>query len=247
MISLSIEDGIARLTLARPEARNALRVEDWRRLAVLVAEAEGAGARVLLLRSAVEGSFCAGADLGELEALQEHVDRREPFRMAMRAGLDALRSTRLPVIAAIEGGCFGAGVALAIACDIRVAGPDARFAMTPARLGIGYPLADIARLCALVGDGQAARMLFSADTIGADEAARIGLAELVGADAEALSRSIAANSPASLAMLKRGLGLAAAGRTSDAGHAAAFDALFGGVAFSEGMAAFRRRLRNRLA
>ena len=70
MISLSIDDGIARLALSRPEARNALRLADWRAIAELVGQAEAAGARVLLLESAVEGSFCAGADLGELEALQ---------------------------------------------------------------------------------------------------------------------------------------------------------------------------------
>ena len=165
----------------------------------------------------------------------------------MRSALDAFRSTPLPVIAAIDGGCFGAGVALAIACDIRVAGLAARFATTPAKLGIGYPLEDIARLRALVGDGQAARMLFSAETIGAEEAARIGLIEIVGGDAEGLARSVATNPPASLAMLKRGLGLAAAGGTSDAGHDAAFDALFGGADFAAGMVAYRGRSRNGLA
>src|SRR3546814_5624274 len=78
----------------------------------------------------------------------------------------------------IYGGCFGAGVALALACDIRIAGKHAVFGITPAKLGILYPPSDVARLRALVGDGQAARLLFSGMTIKGESARQIGRAHV---------------------------------------------------------------------
>ena len=95
----------------------------------------------------------------------------------MRAALDALRDLPIPTIASIEGPCYGAGVALAMACDLRIAGRGARFAITPAKIGISYPQEDVHRLVALVGPGQAARLLFTAETIDGAEAERIGLVE----------------------------------------------------------------------
>lgn len=245
MFELSLDGPIARLTLMRPQVRNAVRVADWRVLAALVKQAAEMGARVIVVQSGADGIFCAGADLAEMAALHADPAARAPFRNAMRAALDALRTSPIPAIAAIDGGCFGAGVALAMACDIRVAGPRAVFAVPPARLGIGYPLEDIARLRALVGDGQAARMLLGAGTIDRDEAARIGLVEIatdrLAAAVDALAAAIAANAPASLALLKSGLALAASGLCSDEGHARAFDAAFGGADFAEGIDAFRAR------
>lgn len=243
MFELSLDGRVARLTLARAATRNALTTDDWRALPALVEQAVRLKARVILLSSRVEGAFCAGADLRELATLHEDPSARLPFRNVMRAALDSIRASQIPVVALVDGDCFGAGVALAIACDIRVAGPAARFAVTPAKLGINYPIEDIARLRALIGDGQASRMMLAADVVKAEEAVRIGLAEVAGGEADALrlARAIAANAPSSVATLKHGLSLAAAGLTSDEGHDRAFDSAFGGADFAEGIAAFRAR------
>jgi enoyl-CoA hydratase/carnithine racemase len=243
MFELSLDGRVARLTLARAATRNALTTDDWRALPALVEQAMRLKARVILLSSRIDGAFCAGADLRELATLHEDPSARIPFRNVMRAALDSIRSSPIPVIALVDGDCFGAGVALAIACDMRIAGPAACFAVTPAKLGIGYPLEDIARLRALIGDGQAARMMLAADAVKADEAVRIGLAELAGGEADALrlAAAIAANAPSSVAMLKRGLSLASGGQASDEGHDRAFDSAFGGGDFAEGIAAFRAR------
>lgn len=243
MFELSVDGRIASLAMSRPATRNAVRVDDWRALVALVEQAGRMKARALVLHSRVDGAFCAGADLSELRDLHDDPAGRLPFRNAMRAALDALRASPLPVIAAIDGDCFGAGVALAIACDIRIVGERARFAVPPARLGIGYPLEDIARLRALIGDGQAARLLLTAGTIDAAEALRIGLGELAGTSevARDVARAVAGNASSSLALLKQGLALAASGRTSDEGHDRAFDAAFGGGDFAEGIAAFDAR------
>jgi enoyl-CoA hydratase/carnithine racemase len=135
-------------------------------------------------------------------------------------------------------------VALAMACDIRVAGGGARFAITPAKFGISYPQEDVARLVALVGPGQASRLLLGAGTIDFEEAARIGLVDLVAAEIgptlEELAGSIVANSGESIAVLKRGI-RRAEGETRDDAQDRSFDALFGSAGFRDRLTALRPR------
>ena len=245
MFTFEIRQRIAIIGLRRPEARNAVPLRCWRVLAEHVRQAETAKARALVVRSDVPGVFCGGADLGEFAGLADP-GRGSELRLAMAEGLGALRATPLPTFAAIEGGCFGAGVALAIACDMRIAGPAARFSVPPARLGITYPHADIARLTALVGPGQAARLFLIGDQIDGAEALRIGLVEMTderpAERAELLAERIAlGNAPASLRLLKRSITLAEAGEGSDAAMDAAFDAAFGSPDLAEGLAAFREK------
>jgi enoyl-CoA hydratase len=240
MIRSTVSDRIATIALHRPEARNAIPTAQWTALGEAIAAVAAAGdVRALILRSDVPGIFSAGADIAEFESLQADPVQRTRFRLAMRGAIEALAAAPFPTIAAIDGGCFGAGVALVLGADIRIAGQDAVFATTPAKLGIAYPREDVARLSAQVGRGQAARMLFGAGTLSAAEAARIGLVEIlapVAADAAVqLAASIAANAPGAVAELKRIL-------TDPSGaHDAAFDRAFGGPEFAEGLAAFRGR------
>lgn len=223
MIVSRIEGDVAIVALDRAAARNAVRIDDWDRLAAAVTEAAGRAA-VILLRSDVPGVFCAGADLTEFPAMMADPGLPPRFRQAMARATAALADAVVPVIAAIDGGCFGAGVAVAMACDLRVAGPQARFAVPSARLGIGYPPDDIARLCALVGRGQATWLLLTGDAIDAAEAQRIGLVELIAepGGALAMARRIADNSADSVAALRAAL----RGRGDGA---ARFDALFAGA------------------
>jgi enoyl-CoA hydratase/carnithine racemase len=161
----------------------------------------------------------------------------------MRGAIEALADLAVPTIAAVDGACYGAGVALALACDRRIAGRGARFAITPAKIGIAYPQEDVFRLVALVGRGQAARLLFTAEAIDADEAAAIGLVELVEPEggAAAVAAAIAAHGGDSLALLKRGVGLAADGRRSDPEQDRRFDALIAGDALARRLEALGRK------
>ena len=237
MIRLDLGGGIARLTLDRPEARNAIPLAGWGDLRVRLDEASGAR---LLVLSGAGGAFCAGADLGDFPMFQRAPAPRSRSREAMRPALDSLADGPMPPIAAIDGACYGAGVALALACDVRVAGPQARFAITPARFGIGYPQEDVHSLALLVGRGHAPRLLFTAESIDATEAARIGLVEQLGG-IEALVAAIAANEATSLLTLKRAIGLAAAGTRSSVEQDRDFDELFGGDALARRLEALRRK------
>ncbi len=229
MFRLAYEDRIARITIDRGEKRNAVPMAQWPCLEKLITQANTSDAQAIVIASADPESFCAGSDLDELIRLKDDPKLRRCFRGGMESVFTKIRSVNKPTVAIIRGGCFGTGMSLAGACDIRVAHPSASFNITPARFGIAYPQSDVDRLVQMVGAGQAARLLFSCVTVSADEALRIGLVEQiddsddVGAE---LVRGIADNSALSLRTLKAML----QGR---AGTRQSFDLAFSSSDFSE--------------
>lgn len=214
MFELALEDRVARLTLNRPDARNAIPAAGWARLAETAERAAGSDAALILIEGEGE-AFCAGADLSDFPAMRGDPAAAGDLRRSMSDCFARLRALPVPLLANVDGPCFGAGVALAMACDLRLAGAKARFAITPAKFGISYPHEDVQALVALVGPGQAARLLFSGEAIDSDEALRIGLAELPASALDPLVAAIRSNSAASLATLKRGIRLAAADEAQD--------------------------------
>jgi enoyl-CoA hydratase/carnithine racemase len=247
MFDLSVDGAIARLRLSRPERRNAIPLGGWAELADRMEEAQARGAAVLILAGIPGGAFCSGADISDFGVFAEDAEARSDFRRAIRSGLDRFRDG-IPSIAMVEGACYGAGVAVAMACDIRFAGPGAQFAITPAKLGISYPQEDVHRLVSLVGAGQAARLLLGSQTIDGAEAARIGLvgqflADGLEAEVLAAAAAIAANDAASLATLKRSIALAAEGVAHDADQDRRFDDLLGSDALAARLDVHRNRRR----
>lgn len=228
------------LLIDRPDRRNALSFEMWQAIPDLLDQAaQEAGLRVLVVKASGGGSFCAGADIREM------VDHKDDPAW-LTANQDAIfaaqhRLTRFPVptLAFIEGDCIGGGCGLALACDIRVAAPTARFGITPAKLGLVYPFHDIKLLVDLVGPGQAKRLLYTGDLIDAAEAHRIGLAEILADDDDSLRSAIAAASAASNTEMKQFVRQVLDGQTDDdAETKAIFAAAFTGAAFAEGTSAF---------
>lgn len=229
MFTLAYEDRIARITIDRGEKRNAVPMAQWPCLEKLVTQANMSDAQVIVVTSADPESFCAGSDLDELIHLKDDPKLRRCFRGGMESVFNKIRSVNKPTVAIVRGGCFGTGMSLAGACDIRVAHPDATFNITPARFGIAFPQGDVDRLVNMVGTGQAARLLFGCVTVCADEALRIGLIEEIDEREDvgaALVQGIAANSALSLRTLKAMLQGRAGTRNS-------FDLAFGSRDFSE--------------
>ncbi|MDB5737221.1 MAG: enoyl-CoA hydratase/isomerase family protein [Sphingomonas bacterium] len=230
------EDGpVARVVIDRGAKRNAVPVAGWIALEKAMVQVQATDARLVVITSADPHSFCAGADLSEFPVFAEDANKRRKFRGAMANVFDRIRSCNKPTVAVIEGGCFGAGVSLAMACDMRIAAPTANFAITPARFGISYPQPDLDRLAMLVGPGQAARLVYGAETIDAAEAHRIGLVEIID-DAHptgaAMIARIAGNAPSSLRALKATL-------TGRFGVDKRFDDAFSSRDFAEGWDAFQ--------
>ena len=238
MFELRIENEVARITLKREEARNAIPLAGWNALAAQVREAEGA--RLLIIAGGVQ-AFSAGADLGDFPGMSGDLSAAGAFREAMRRGIEAVAALRIPTIALVEGPCYGAAVALALACDLRLAGPHARFAITPAKIGISYPQEDVFRLVSLIGTAQAAKLLYTGASIDADEALRIGLADSRADALDALVPALLASDRASIAALKRGIALAAHGVSSDPLQDETFDALIAAPELAERLAARKAR------
>ena len=235
MFRLEMDGPVARIVIDRGSRRNAIPIAEWSTLERVAGDASASDARLVVITSTDPHSFCAGADLSEFPMLVEDVRKRHVFRGAMNSALARVRSVGKPTVAIVEGGCFGAGVSLAMAADMRVAGPQASFAITPARFGISYPQPDLQRLAELVGPGQAARLLYGAETIDAAEAHRIGLVEVIDAAqpvGAAMIARIAGNAPYSLCALKATL----CGRW---GVDKRFDDAFSSPDFAEGWDAFR--------
>jgi enoyl-CoA hydratase/carnithine racemase len=239
-LTLTTNGAIATLAIDRPAKRNAFNQAMWEALPDLLAQAMGDPAvRLLLLESAVDGVFCAGADIGELLANKDDAAWRAANQAAINRAQFELARAPKPTIAFIDGDSVGGGCGLALACDIRIATGRARLGITPAKLGLVYPLHDTKLLTDLVGPGQAKRMLFTGALLGADEALRIGLVDIVADSPDALAAAIAAASPHSCRHIKDFVRRILDGQTDDdAETLAVFAAAFTGADFLEGTLAF---------
>lgn len=171
--------GIA--TIDRPERRNALNAEVCEQLLThLEAERE---LRAVVITGAGNQAFSAGADL-----VVRVEDAAEPgggdtFRPAFERLLAAIVDYPAPVLAAVNGAAIGAGLQLAVACDLRIAAFGATFSIPAARLGVFLSPANVQRLAALVGQGAARDILLTARTLNVDEAVAVGLVQRRAHDA----------------------------------------------------------------
>jgi enoyl-CoA hydratase/carnithine racemase len=168
---VSIDGPVATLTINRPAKRNALTVPMWRQLAAICAELDADPRLRVLVVTGAGPSFCAGADISSLS--QDEAVLKAVVETAERA----LRNLAMPSIARISGHCVGGGNQIAVACDLRVADSSATFAVPPARLGVVYSVASTRALVQLVGPAAAKRLIFTAQSIDAAQALRIGLVD----------------------------------------------------------------------
>ncbi len=235
-IGLTFEhDGkLGRIIIDNPARRNAMTTQMWAELPALLHEAKDV--RVLLIEGAGE-HFCAGADIHEMGELRGNPAATTAFRKHMQRALQTLSQFTAPTIAHIRGTCYGAGLAIAMACDLRFASEDAKFSVPPAKLGLLYPKDDIAHLVDLVGPAKAKHYLFTGEVIPAKAAAQSGLINAIQYEEQtkALVETILGNSASSIALLKQLVD----GKLADPDQA--FDQCFDQKDFAEGLAAFAAR------
>jgi len=175
------------LTLNRPEKHNALNgaVHHW--LGDAVARAPGEGVRVIVLTGAGEKSFCSGGDMAEMTGLDQDQTPLPPPEERKNGTVEIARSP-LPVIAAVNGYCYGGGLRLSLVCDIRLASKTATF-RTP---GVEYGLVvGASHLPRLVGASRAKDWIFTARTFGADEALEAGLVNSLHGPGEVVPAAMA--------------------------------------------------------
>jgi len=244
-LRLEKDGSIARILIDRVDKRNAFNQAMWEQFPELLADAmEDDAVRVLIVSSAArDTAFCAGADIREFATGSKDPEWRAKNQAAITRVQHELAHAAKPTIAVIDGDCVGGGCGIALACDIRFAGPDARFGITPAKLGLVYSLFDTKLLLDVVGPSQTKRILFTGQLMNAEEAARIGLITQLAddpyAEAQELAGSMTSVSPHSQQESKKIIRRILDGQTADdADTSALFAAAFDGPDFNEGVSAF---------
>ncbi|NVJ70943.1 MAG: enoyl-CoA hydratase/isomerase family protein [Alphaproteobacteria bacterium] len=237
---------IGRLILNRPDKRNAMSEAMWSAIPEAVGLLDNNPAvRVVIVSSSSEKAFSAGADIAELEKIAASKERQESNRIAIREAQRTLARAKKPTIAQVAGACMGGGCGIAIHCDMRFAASTSRFGITPAKLGLIYPLNDTKQLMDLVGPAKAKSMLFTGRVVDAEEALRIGLvdelfdAAELAARTDAFAHQIAQVSQYSVRGIKETIRLILDGQHDDDEHTAAmFRNSNEGIDAAEGVRAF---------
>lgn len=176
-VYLELKPPFARLVLNRPGRLNALNLAIWDGIpALLETAAADPAIKVLLVSGSDSAAFAAGADIAEFQRIMAN-GTADDYGARMARATRALAGFPKPTIAVIQGACFGGGCNLALCCDFRFAAADARFGITPAKLGITYPLEDTRRLIDAVGVGAARDLLMTGRMFGAEEALALGLVD----------------------------------------------------------------------
>jgi len=247
-IQAFVEDSIGWLVLNRPERRNALNGAMWAAIPPLMKSLdEHADVRTIVLRGQGREAFAAGADISEFGEARNDAAAAAAYEALNGAAFAAIRGARRPVVAMIQGFCIGGGLAIALACDLRVADASALFALPPSRLGLAYPLDGLRDLVTTVGAPMAKEMLFTARRLKAEEALARGLINRLAAEAESETRrlcgEIAGGAPLSILHAKRAIDLIAArpGHETSAEVAARAAACFNSADYAEGRRAFAEK------
>jgi enoyl-CoA hydratase len=197
MIGVTHDEYVMTIELQRPERRNALNSEIVDELREAVDKAAGENVRAIVLTG--QGTvFCAGADLSGDAFAADYPDRLIALHKAMDGA-------PMPVIGAINGPAIGAGLQLAMQCDLRVVAAEAFFQFPTSKYGLALDNWSIRRLSSLVGHGRARAMLLSAEKLSAEVALQTGMANRIGTlpDAQAWAAEIARLAPLALQHAKR--------------------------------------------
>jgi enoyl-CoA hydratase len=178
-ILTAVEEGIGRITINRPDARNALNTQVLGDVRQALAEfRHDREVGVVVFTGAGERAFAAGADIGELRERTA----LDALASVMQGVYDEIEAFEKPTIAAVNGLALGGGCELAMACDVRVASRNARFGLPEVTLAIIPGAGGTQRLSRLVGKGRAIEMILTGQIIDAEEAHRIGLVTQVAGD-----------------------------------------------------------------
>ena len=208
----AFSDGVATVTLDRPERKNPLTFESYAELRdTFRALLDARGVKALVVTGA-GGNFCSGGDVHEIIGPLTQMDRPGLLEFTRMTGdlVKAMRACPQPIVAAVEGVCAGAGAIIAMASDLRLAAPDAKTAFLFTRVGLsGADMGACAILPRIIGHGRAAELLFTGQTMTAEEGLAWGfwnrLSDTVLADAQALAKQLASGPSHAHAVTKRQL------------------------------------------
>ncbi len=253
-VDCRVDGPIARVTINHPRRRNAVTYAMWKMFGEALEKAiSDNNVRVIILSGEGEQAFCAGNDISEFRQWREDPEKHAEYDARSGRVYELFRSCDKPIIGLIRGVCVGGGMELALLCDLRIAADNARFGITPAKLGLGYKLEDIQLVVDAVGANKAKLMLFTGRLFDAGEALELGLVNRVvklaeaQREADALAAEIAGNAPLTVRQLKVAIGEA---QKPDSARQrekvqALVDACHASEDFQEGQKAFKEKRKPR--
>ncbi|MEZ5932224.1 MAG: enoyl-CoA hydratase [Alphaproteobacteria bacterium] len=203
------EGAIGHVIFNNPERHNAVSLEMWDALDVILQHYEQDDEiRVVVLSGAGGKAFVSGADISKFAKERGSKEATEHYNARTRQVYERIEHFPKPTIAMIDGHCVGGGLNLAVCCDLRFCSNQSKFAMPAAKLALGYPYPAIRRLMAAIGPAAAKRLMFTAKSIDADTAFRLGLVQEVveagglEASVDEIAAAIAANAPLTIKAMK---------------------------------------------
>lgn len=204
------EGSIGWMVFNNPERRNAVSVEMWEAIPVILDQMEkDPEIRIAVLKGAGDKAFVSGADISQFEQQRSTPEGIARYEEIGEAAWRRLATFPKPTMAMIRGFCMGGGMAIAACCDLRIASQSSRFAIPAAKLGLGYRVGGVKALVDLVGPAFAREILFTARQFTAEEAQGMGLIHRVLPEGELEAyvsqycQTIAANAPLTIAACKR--------------------------------------------
>ena len=207
---LAHTDGsVAHVVFNNPERHNAVSLEMWDAVEIALSTfAKDESVRIVILSGAGGKAFVSGADISKFEKERGSKEATEHYNARLKVVYNIIENYPKPTIAMIDGYCIGGGLNLAACTDIRIASSKSRFAMPAAKLALGYPFDAIRRLVNAVGAAAAKQLMFTAKSIDADTALRLGLVQEVVEDAALekrvaeLAENVTSNAPLTIQAMK---------------------------------------------
>jgi enoyl-CoA hydratase/carnithine racemase len=241
---------VGTLTIANPRRKNALTLAMWRAVPEAIAWLTQSGARAIILQGGGASDFSAGADISEFDEVRKDTPSALAYEAANSGAFAAIREVPVPVIAKLRGICFGGGLGLAAAADLRIGDETGRFAVPAGKLGLAYPADAMADIVAALGQAMARLAVFTARQFSAADLAGCGFLTMQVASAaldetvEKVAADIAGNAPLSVRASKVSIRAVLAGDAMLQAEAARQGAAtFDSADYREGRAAFAEKRR----
>jgi enoyl-CoA hydratase/carnithine racemase len=253
-LSVERRGSVGWIVLDQPAKQNAINAVMWRGIPPAIAQFDAdPDVRCVVFRGRGTEAFTAGADISDMDNIRAERPSSAAFGSFLDEVLHAVQGSRKASIAMIHGFCFGGGLQLALACDLRYCGSSARFAIPASRLGFAYNIEGHKRLLETVGHARTREMLFLGGRYSAEEADAMGLVHRVLPDAELepfieqTVETLAGNAPLSIANSKTILEefVKSSGAPDYARMQAAFERCMRSSDSREGRLAFREKRKPR--
>lgn len=238
-------EGVAIVTLNRPQQRNAVTFEMWQNLAELFRQFDGDSSVRSVILTGAGTDFSAGADISEFSSVRDGASDSKRYEVAVDAAGDAIYNVSKPTLAVLRGYCLGGAAHLAMSCDFRIAEPKAVFGIPAARLSIVYGVSATRKLFSLVGVSEAKRILYSGKRFSAQEALASGFVDELAEDALSAAKEqaalFAASAPLTIAGAKFILNGCARGELNAADADRLIDEASASYDYAEGRKAFAEK------